>query len=404
MTYTLIQAWRAVLCIGVVLAHIKIYLLRGGDPALFEYVPDIFGGIPCAFFAVSGYFMATLVDRNTTNFLPQRLMRVYPMYLLAIVLAFALRLFTSRPLGLDDLPLAMTLLPLGTHIDYKLGIEWTLVYEIFYYLVCWAFCRAALHKRFPAFLVAWMLVIIVKNLVAPATPSLPNLLTIWLSGWNYCFIGGALLYYALQRYYEPATQAWAQALVFATLCLVSNTFILRQGVFYLLGLGSCAVMAGLIRLESRVRSPKLLAELGDYSYALYLIHTNIILLVFDRWAYFSTASPGMRAGLIALVLSMAGFWFLGQLDVAMHRRTRRWVNTAFANGRFAWVDASFATGRLAWLRRLAASVSLNAGRLLEPEGQPAPLDATAPLAGPLTAMVDTPLSAPSASTPPISRS
>ena len=352
MTYTLIQAWRAVLCISVVLAHIKIYLLRGGSPSLFEYVPDIFGGIPCAFFTVSGYFMATLVDRNTKNFLPQRLVRVYPMYLLAILLAFLLRLFTTQPLDMEDLPLAISLLPLGPRINYKLGIEWTLVYEIFYYLICWVFCRPTLSRRFPAFLIVWMLAVLVKNIVAPFTPPLPTVLTIWLSGWNYCFIGGALLFYAMQRYNEPATQAWAQALVFATLCIVSHTFMLRQGVFYLLGLGSCAVMAGLIRLESRVRSPKLLAELGDYSYALYLIHTNIILLAFDRWAYFTEARPGLVAGLIALVLCLAGFWFLGQLDVAIHKRTRRWVNARFADGRLAWMDRSLADGRLAWLRRL----------------------------------------------------
>lgn len=401
MTYTLIQAWRAALCVGVVLAHIKIYLMRGGDASLFAYVPDIFGGIPCAFFAVSGYFMATLVDRNTTNFLPQRLMRVYPMYLLVIALAFALRVYTSRPLHLDDLHLALTLLPLGPHVDYKLGIEWTLVYEIFYYLVCWAFCRSALYRRFPAFLVMWMLAVIVKNFVAPAAPSLPTLLTIWFSGWNYCFIGGALLYYALQRYQEPATQAWAQALVFATLCIVSHTFILRQGVFYLLGLAACAVMAGLIQLESRMRSPKLLAQLGDYSYALYLIHTNIILVVFDRWAFLTADKPGVVAGLVALVLCLAGFWFLGQLDVAIHRRTRRWVNATFADGRFAWVDEFCAHGRLAWMgRALASNRREQSDTLCGPEPQPVAQAAASLLAGlPALAEAGTP-AAPPARTPP----
>lgn len=381
MTYTLIQAWRAILCVGVVLAHIKIYLLRTETPTLFASVPDIFGGIPCAFFAVSGYFMATLVDRNTTNFLPQRLVRVYPMYVLAIALAFPLRLLSSSHLNFEDLPLALTLLPLGPRINYKLGIEWTLVYEIFYYLVCWVFCRPALFRQFPKFLIAWMLAVIVKNIVAPYTPPLPTVFTIWLSGWNYCFIGGALLYYALQRYNEPATQAWAQVLVFATLCIVSNTFIQRQGVFYMLGLASCAAMAVLIKLESRVRAPRILSELGDYSYALYLIHTNIILVAFDRWGYFTDAKPGTVAGLIALVLCLAAFWFLGQLDVAIHRRTKRWINTQFANCRFAWVDSSFTDGRLAWLRRLCTACGFF------PTGSPSPPSSA--LAQPMPAMAET---------------
>ena len=135
MTYTLIQALRGVLCLGVVLMHIKIYLTRLGDPSFFSYMPDIFGGIPCGFFAISGYFMAFLVDRNSSNFLIQRLLRVYPMYFIVVALAFVLRAFTSSPLNFDDIFKVLSLLPFGMGKSYKLGIEWTLVYEIWYYFM-----------------------------------------------------------------------------------------------------------------------------------------------------------------------------------------------------------------------------------------------------------------------------
>ncbi len=385
MTYTLIQAWRALLCIGVVLIHIKIYLVRQGTPSLFGYMPEILGGIPCAFFAVSGYFMATLVDRNTYNFLPQRLIRVYPMYLLVIALSFIIREFSNHPMNFKGLPLAISLMPFGMSVQYRLGIEWTLVYEIFYYLVCWVFCRQALHKHFPKFLIVWMLAIILKNVVAPDIPPLPTMLTIWLSGWNYCFIAGALLFYALHRWNEPATQVWAQVLLFASLCVVSSTFILGQSMVYLLGVACCVVMAALIKLESRVRAPKLLSELGDYSYALYLIHTNFIVVTFDRWVYFTGEKPGLVTGLFALVLCMSGFWFLGQLDVAIHKRTRRWVNAQCADGRIAWVDDAFTTGRLAWIPRFLASLGLLADRPLQATGPAMPTPPVDATGQPLTA-------------------
>jgi exopolysaccharide production protein ExoZ len=42
-----------------------------------------------------------------------------------------------------------------------LGIEWSLVYEIFFYFVCSAFAFGQMRRLFPAFLAAWGIAIIV---------------------------------------------------------------------------------------------------------------------------------------------------------------------------------------------------------------------------------------------------
>jgi peptidoglycan/LPS O-acetylase OafA/YrhL len=333
MTYTLIQALRGILCVGVVFMHIKIYLTRTGDPSFFAYVPDILGGIPCGFFAVSGYFMAMLVDRNSPNFLAQRLVRVYPMYFVVVAMAYVMRAFTASPLNYDDLFQVMSLLPFGMGKSYKLGIEWTLVYEIWYYFICALFCRPKWHRHFPAFLLAWLFAVILSDIVAFAPPKpLPNLSSIWLSIWNYSFILGALTYYYIQRRNEPATMAWAQQVLFGTLCVASAINGQAYSVLYMLGFGSCLLVDWLIRLESRIRSPKLLARLGDYSYALYLVHSNIIILVLDWWEKATGTKPGAVTGLMALVLCMGGFWFLGQFDVALHKRCKAQVNRYMPDG------------------------------------------------------------------------
>lgn len=322
MTFTLIQAWRAALCVGVVLAHIKIYLLRSGDPSLFAYLPDILGGIPCAFFAVSGYFMATLVDRDTKNFLVLRLLRVYPMYILAILLAYALRALTATPLDYDDLPEVLSLLPFGGRKSYKLGIEWTLIYEIFFYFICTIFCRPSLSRKFPAFLMIWLSAVLLASALHPILNHLPNMAAIGLSGWNYGFIAGALAYYFLKSYHDPQTQAWAKYALLATVCTFSALHPKPVSVIIMLGMLACFALIALVMLESKIQAPTLLTNLGDYSYSLYLIHASIIILVFDRWKAFTGESPGFIAGMVSLVLCLSGFWYLGQLDVSIHKRLK----------------------------------------------------------------------------------
>lgn len=333
MTYTLIQALRGILCVGVVFLHIKIYLTRTGDPSFFTYIPDILGGIPCGFFAISGYFMALLVDRKAPNFLAQRLVRVYPMYFVVVAMAFVMRALTTSPLNSDDLFKVMSLLPFGMGKSYKLGIEWTLVYEIWYYFICALFCRPKWNRYFPAFLLVWLFAVIVSDIVAFKPPlPLPTIFSIWLSIWNYSFIMGALTYYYIQRRNEPATMAWAGQVVLASLCVASAINAQAYSVLYMLGFGACVLVDLLIRLESRIRSPKILAQLGDYSYALYLVHSNIIILVLDWWAAATGRIPGGVAGLMALVLCMGAFWFLGQFDVALHKRCKSLVTRHMPDG------------------------------------------------------------------------
>jgi len=333
MKYTLIQALRGILCVGVVFMHIKIYLLRMGDPSFFVNIPNILGGIPCGFFAISGYFMALLVDNSSPNFLVQRLVRVYPMYFVVVALAFVMRSLTDSPLNSDDLFHVMSLLPFGMGKSYKLGIEWTLVYEVWYYFICAVFCRPRWNRYFPAFLLAWLFAVIVTNIWAFKPPNpVPNFLNIWLSIWNYSFVLGALTYYYIQRRNEPATMAWARYVVLGSLCAASALEAHSYAVLYVLGFGSCLMVDWLIRLESRIRSPKILAQLGDYSYALYLVHSNIIILVFDLWLEATGQRPAAVAGLTALVLCMGAFWFLGQFDVALHKRCKAFVNRYLAGG------------------------------------------------------------------------
>ena len=99
---------------------------------------------------------------------------------------------------------ALSLLPQDKPVGYALGIEWSLVYEIFFYFVCSAFAFSRMRRLFPAFLAAWGIAIIVgqsafgtRTLMIPQSQQLP------LSLFNLLFISGGLGYYAWKRFERP---------------------------------------------------------------------------------------------------------------------------------------------------------------------------------------------------------
>ncbi|HUN11729.1 MAG TPA: acyltransferase, partial [Rhabdaerophilum sp.] len=96
-TYVSVQQLRAVAALGVVLAHIEIYLGRmgftGGWPHFLTSGVDIF-------FVISGFIMwVTTADRAVTpaQFFVNRLTRIAPLYWAVTALALAV-LLTNRSL------------------------------------------------------------------------------------------------------------------------------------------------------------------------------------------------------------------------------------------------------------------------------------------------------------------
>jgi exopolysaccharide production protein ExoZ len=83
--------------------------------------------------------MAWLVDSDSDRFLSRRLVRIYPTYWLAVALTLIgkVALFGTVAIpGLVGAVGALSLLPFAGKVSYVLSVEWTLVYEVFFYAVC----------------------------------------------------------------------------------------------------------------------------------------------------------------------------------------------------------------------------------------------------------------------------
>ncbi len=109
------------------------------------------GGVDI-FFVISGFIMAhtSLVPGrpapSPAAFLQRRATRIYPLYwlaCLAMLSLMALGFFQSRTLSAGDIVAGLALLPGGQPI---IGVAWTLVYEVYFYLV-FAVCLMAGSRR-----------------------------------------------------------------------------------------------------------------------------------------------------------------------------------------------------------------------------------------------------------------
>jgi peptidoglycan/LPS O-acetylase OafA/YrhL len=325
MRYTHIQGLRGILCFLVAVIHVKIWLLRGGDPSWFALVPDALGAIPTAFFVISGFFMATLIDANSKHFIVMRLLRVYPMYFGAILVWIGLQLLMHRTIILDGLPRVLSLLPFGSGDGYKLGIEWTLVYEIWYYFVCALFANRIFSPYFKHFLFGWLLFVLAFNVsTAFPSPTFPSMITVWPSLWNVSFIAGGLLYHFTKE------KNWGISkivlVVSCALCLTCYEFhSMEHGFLILQAMEACLLVFLAIKLESWCASPKWLSTLGDYSYSLYLIHTTIILATFSVWSATYRVKPGPLAGVVSLIMVLGVATLLGRTDVFVYGYLRKRV-------------------------------------------------------------------------------
>ncbi len=180
MRYTTLQAGRFVAAIAVLVYHIACHGrdILGFESNLTRPVPTYyFRTSVIFFFALSGFVLAHGIQTaSLRRFLSSRLLRLFPSYWLAVALVWFVREMAVRPLPCDfkSVIYALTLYPAGPgSAAYALGIEWTLVYELFLSLALIPF--AAISRRWGLGLgtAIWLAVIFGKTIANSGTMFLP---------------------------------------------------------------------------------------------------------------------------------------------------------------------------------------------------------------------------------------
>jgi peptidoglycan/LPS O-acetylase OafA/YrhL len=136
-----IQILRGIAALAVVFHH----TLEQSNGAATRFSPDWLTTFGAAgvdiFFVISGFIMlyTSLVPGRPAmspgTFLFRRFVRIYPFYWIicgAMMLILASGFLKSHHYALRDIVLSLALLPSG---NLLIGVSWTLVYEIFFYLI-----------------------------------------------------------------------------------------------------------------------------------------------------------------------------------------------------------------------------------------------------------------------------
>jgi exopolysaccharide production protein ExoZ len=246
------------------------------------------------FFVISGFIIAYIGSKNSDKFLLRRLIRIVPFYwaatigVFAIVLVFPTLLRSTRA---DFLQLLCSLLFIPRETDYAglfptLILGWSLNYEMYFY-VLFSISLLAFKRHAPLVCVA--LIALVFFLISASGTTNPSVL-FYARPLVFEFVFGIFAFYLLlyfegqsQRFQRLAIVKYMLLAVFLAALLVIFLFEYAGGLGLPRAIGAgipaffivtCAIL--LERVYGVSVSNRLLFQLGESSYILYLIHPYII--------------------------------------------------------------------------------------------------------------------------------
>lgn len=351
-----IQALRGVAVLGAVLFHSQVIERKysGGDFLLPGFLRFGQSGVDL-FFVISGFVMVTVTkgrfasNRETMRFLWGRLARIYPTYWFYFFLTLAV--FLVRPDWVNssqerqaDLVRSLFLLP-----DDRLPlvmVAWSLIHELWFYLVFTVMLRFNERLLLPSLLL-WGTIIMVVNMFV-TVDELSAGLRIALHPYSLEFTVGAL---AALFVHSDHTRIFssrkalliALVVVSAGLSLVYTHNVLRGVV--LRRAGVIGALYGLLVLslaasekETQVSIPRPLQLLGDVSYTVYLSHVLVLSAIGRMWMMAHPAPSSLYDNFLAFLIMLAavvGYGWVGYrlieqpMLTVSHRLRTRWFESDY---------------------------------------------------------------------------
>ena len=282
-----IQVLRAVAATLVVISHIgRTLLLKAGTDA--TSVTTLGGAGVDLFFVVSGFIMVhtTTWPFHTQQFMRQRLTRIAPLYWLATLLYAAIALmlpglFHFYHFDLHNLLIAFVFLPsysAAGDILPPLEQGWTLVYEMFFYVMFAVVSKIAFTRRIRLLGVIFFLLVDAGLVLRPTQNALALTYT---NPILFEFLAGCVLADLIGRGRLQIGAGGAVALIGAAIVGVVVSPALMQtacprviywGVPALLAVLGCIGLEHVVAFE-RTRA---IQAIGDGSYSIYLSHVVVL--------------------------------------------------------------------------------------------------------------------------------
>ncbi len=312
-----LQYIRAFAALSVMLFHAAHYIHAYLGPGLYDIFHNFLGLYGVAiFFALSGYLMVELSQRQNAHiFLASRIIRIYPALFLAT--AFAL---LSAPVRISEhfQWISLTLVP-GGDIFYALNVEWTLVHEIFFYVLLFTIIYIKIERILPLFGLLWITIIVLRYGTAMPKIGHADITQIFFMTANVGFATGLIIPFILRCI--PRIPFLLVAFFFASIPI--TFFVPVYFARITSGIGSAALITAALQTSEPIfkgATSRVMRSLGDWSYAMYLIHVPVILFLVRHiptlgWPEFSYIVCVFGAILASIAL--------GKADITIHQYTRK---------------------------------------------------------------------------------
>lgn len=326
--YYNLQVLRIVAAAAIVVLHVgsisRVYFRT--CPELLEFVnPHFLGKGVTLFFCISGFvIMHSLNSTTPRRFLAARLLRIYPAFWMALVIALVLRCGCGSMAFPFDARLlrCLSLLPIASFEDYVLGVEWTLVFEVFFYVMA---AMLALIGG-PRFLLiagsAWLVACLIRVLYWPnrSLDPCPGFREIWFSGQNIPMLLGLLVYQLRDRLRH--LRPFAPALIGVCL-LFPFTGIVIGPKNFLIDSAGFALIVWFAATGPSNNAGSILVRCGDWSYGVYLMHTTIIAVAYHLALRRMSPPPHAFIYFVGFLALYVGLLF-GAAEMGLYRwLTRR---------------------------------------------------------------------------------
>lgn len=286
------QAARGIACLSIVIAH-HAYLLEiayGLTPASALDYPGRYGMLQLTsiFFVLCGFFVTKAVltakeNSNPVRFLFRRMLRLYPMYWLAIGFCCIMKLCAYGYVAVGETKYFLKGLFLQGNGSYLLNGEWTMIYDLVLYAVSSVFANTHLKRFYPAFVLAWGVVIvfsITPNRLAGIDLTMPLILT---NGNVLGYVVGMLVYLLYNwlqktRITEAVRKTNISPVVFlcGIMLMLFRVEIIGINKLYQILLYYVVVFVTMVSaMYLPISNKNILVKIGDHSFGIYLIHFTI---------------------------------------------------------------------------------------------------------------------------------
>jgi peptidoglycan/LPS O-acetylase OafA/YrhL len=285
-----IQYLRGIASLLVVLSHIAWKNIQAGGSTMHWWHEAGTFGVDI-FFIISGYIMVYITQNmhqkphNIKLFLKKRFIRIVPLYWFYTLVALAIFLIIPERVnsagGGTDIFKSFFLLPLDSNENYLVGVGWTLHYEFIFYLL-FSFGLMLSRRAGNIAVASAILFSVFYSIFIP----MEGINYIFYSFLNDIFIefalGISLYFFLLKIKHIP----WIISLLSITIGIASFFYLHMGGSFtgvHHIDTGSSAFLIcfGVVSLEYfwKKRECKLLIQLGNASYSIYLLHPFILVAV-----------------------------------------------------------------------------------------------------------------------------